>query len=185
MTYFTVKALHLIGMVSWFAGLFYLPRIFIYATEARGRPEPARTVLLEQLELMGRRLWYGITWPAMVLTLAFGLWLAVLYDEWSRPWLHLKLTLVALLVGYHLVCGGLRKAIAAGTSRWTSHGLRLWNEVATVLLIAIVLAATLKSGVFRWSVAAGLVGTLLALTGGVYLYRLARRRGEAPVPAGE
>jgi len=174
-TYFTIKAVHLIGMVSWFAGLFYLPRIFIYSLEAQGRPELERRVLREQFEVMGRRLWYGITWPAMLVTLTFGLWLATLYDEWGRPWVIVKLCLVLALVGYHLVCGGIRKGLVAGTSRWTSHRLRLWNEVATVLLIAIVLVATLKSGAFRWSVAVGVGVTMVALTAGVYAYRLVRR----------
>ena len=185
MTYFTIKALHLIGVVSWFAGLFYLPRILIYSVEASQRPEPARGILLEQLTLMGRRLWFGITWPAMVVTCVFGLWVAALYDEWARPWVTVKLCLVLALVGYHFVCGSIRKEMAAGVFRWTSHRLRLFNEVPTVILISTVLVACLKTGVFQWPVAVGLVLTGLALTGGVYAYRLARKKGtEAPAGAG-
>lgn len=175
MTYFVIKALHLIGMVSWFAGLFYIPRIFIYSVEALEKPELERRILLAQFQIMGRRLWYGITWPAMIVTLTFGLWLVILYNDWSQPWVHAKLTLVALLVVYHLICGSIRKGIVAGTSKWTSHRLRLWNEVATVILIATIFVATLKSQAFQLSLLVGIVVTIVALTAGVYLYRKVRK----------
>lgn len=177
MLYLAVKALHLIAMVAWFAGLFYLPRILIYSVEAYERPAPERDPLLAQLEVMGRRLWRGITWPAMVATLGFGLWLAVLRSGWSEPWLHVKLTLLALLVAYHLKCGSLRRAVVARSTRWTSYHLRLWNEVATVLLIAIVLVATLKDAALSWTVVAAIGAVMLALTGAVQLYKRLRRRG--------
>jgi putative membrane protein len=176
-----VKALHLIAMVAWFAGLFYLPRILIYSVEALERPPAEREPLLAQLEVMGRRLWRGIAWPAMVATLAFGLWLAVLYNGWSQPWLHTKLTLVACLVSYLLVCGRLRRAVAARRPSWTSHRLRLWNEVATVLLVAIVLVATLKQAALSWQVAAGVVAVVLALAAAVQVYR--RLRGAVIPPS--
>lgn len=174
MLYPLIKALHLIAMVAWFAGLFYLPRLLIYAVEAQEKPPAEREPLLAQLEVMGRRLWRGIAWPAMVATLVFGLWLAVLYGGWARPWLHAKLTLVTCLVGYHFVCGRLRRQVAARACRWTSHRLRLWNEVATVLLVAIVLVATLKDAALSWEVAAGVGAVIAVLTAAVYVYRRVR-----------
>ena len=180
MLYPLVKALHLIAMVAWFAGLFYLPRILIYSVEARELPPLERDALLAQLGIMGRRLWRGITWPAMIATLTFGLWLAVLYDGWSQPWLHTKLTLVACLVVYHLVCGRLRRAVASGEATWTSYRLRLWNEVATVLLIAIVLVATLKNAARSWAVAGGVVAVIVALAVAVHTYRRVRRSARPP-----
>jgi putative membrane protein len=184
--YFIIKALHLIGMVSWFAGLFYIPRIFIYSIEAMDRPEPDRTVLLKQFEIMGRRLWLGITWPAMIITFVFGLWVAFLYNDWTQPWLLLKLALVAALVVYHLVCGSIRKGIINGTTKWTSHGLRLWNEVATVILIGTIFVACLKASFFTWGMGVGMVVTVFALTGGVYAYRALRKPdpSETPAPSG-
>lgn len=180
MTYFTVKAIHLIGVVSWFAGLFYIPRIFIYSLEAYGRPEAERKVLLAQFEVMGRRLWYGITWPAMLITVVFGTWLVLLYDDWAQPWVWVKLGLVVSLIGYHLVCGVIRKQVVAGQTKWTSHRLRLWNEVATVILIASALVASLKNQALQWSVGASVVGVIFALTAGVYVYKKVRQRaGEA------
>lgn len=180
MLYPLIKALHLIAMVAWFAGLFYLPRILIYSVEAAGKPPAERDVLLAQLDIMGRRLWRGITWPAMLATLGFGSWLAVLHGGWSQPWLGVKLTLVAGLVAYHLTCGRLRKEVAARRTRWTSRGLRLWNEVATVLLVAIVLVATLKDAALSWVVPTVVMSVVLMLAAGIHLYRRVRERPRQP-----
>jgi putative membrane protein len=148
--YLLLKGLHVVGFVSWFAGLFYIVRLFIYHVEAGDRPEPERTILKHQFEIMERRLWYAITVPAMVMTLVFGSALAVLYVRMfgsfaQVSWLHAKLALVALLVVYHWRCGDIRRQLAAGTCRWTSPRLRQWNEVATVLLVATVMVAVFKS----------------------------------------
>ncbi len=177
MSYLTVKALHLIGVVAWFAGLFYMPRLLIYDVEANDRPEPERRVLQPQFRLMGRRLWYGITWPAMLFTLVFGLWTVTLYSQWDRPWVHVKLTLVALLVVYHLVMGRVRKQLVEGTCRWTSTQLRLWNELATLHLIITVFVASLKESAFHWSVPVGIGGVIGGLTAGVMIYKRVRLRG--------
>jgi putative membrane protein len=148
--YLLIKGLHVVGFVSWFAGLFYIVRLFVYHVEAGERPEPERTILQRQFEIMERRLWYAITVPAMVMTLVFGGTLAVLYVRMfgsfaEASWLHAKLALVALLLLYHWLCGDIRRQLAAGTCRWTSPRLRQWNEVATVLLVAIVMVAIFKS----------------------------------------
>src|SRR5262245_27616624 len=118
------KALHIVGFVSWFSGLFYLVRLFIYHVEAQQKPEPARSILVPQLALMERRLWFAITLPAMILTLVAGGFLAGMYIQAAggigeQPWLHVKLALVAALVAYTLLCGRIRKQLAAGAgSRW-------------------------------------------------------------------
>jgi protoporphyrinogen IX oxidase len=149
MAYLFCKALHVVGFVSWFAGLFYIVRLFIYHVEAGARPEPERRVLHEQFTIMERRLWLAITVPAMVLTLGFGGGLAWYYlsavSLRAAPWLAVKLLLVAVLLVYHHVCGRIRKQLAEGRCRWTSPRLRLWNELATLLLVAIVMLAVFKT----------------------------------------
>jgi putative membrane protein len=182
--YLLAKGLHIVGFVSWFAGLFYVVRLFIYHVEANDQSEPARTILHQQFAVMERRLWYAITVPAMVMTMIFGTVLAVLYVRMSEgfsqhPWLHAKLALVALLLGYHSVCGGIRRQLAAGTCRWTSPRLRQWNEVATLLLVAIVMVATFKS-LFSalWGTLA-LVGLGVLLGVAVKLVRSRARRQQA------
>lgn len=140
-----LKALHLIAVVSWFAGLLYIVRLFIYHVETATRPEPERGAFHAQFTLMERRLWLGITWPAMVATAGLGIWLMVLIHAYAFPWFHLKLGLLVLLIAYHLGCGRIRKNLAEGKNRLTSLQLRIWNEVATLLLFAIVFTAVLKS----------------------------------------
>lgn len=177
MFYLIAKALHVIGFVSWFAGLFYIPRLYIYDVEAEDRDPTARRVLQDQLRVMQRRLWYGITWPAMILTLTFGLWMVGLRLSDGIPlgaWLHVKLTLVAGLVVYHLLCGRIRKQLAAGTCRWTSQGLRMWNEVATLFLVAIVFIAVLKSLLSALWAVVGLVLFAAALMVAIRVYRRVR-----------
>jgi putative membrane protein len=171
--YLYIKALHLVSVVSWFAGLLYIVRLFIYHVEAGSRPEPDRTLLSAQFALMERRLWYGITWPAMIATAGFGLWMMVRIRAWEAGWFQLKLGLLALLVGYHLYCGRIRKDLAAGRCRLTSVQLRIWNEIATLLLFAIVFAAVLKS---PWAAGKGMLGVAafaVVLTG---ILAVARRR---------
>lgn len=168
-----IKALHLVAVVSWFAGLLYIVRLFIYHVEAGARPEAERKLLQAQFAIMERRLWFGITWPAFVATAAFGTWLMVLIRAWEMPWFHLKLGLLIPLIGYHLYCGRIRKDLAAGTCRLTSKWLRVWNEVATLLLFAIVFAAVLKS-----PSAAGkaMAWVALAAAAGVGIMMFARKR---------
>jgi protoporphyrinogen IX oxidase len=168
-----IKALHLVAVVSWFAGLLYIVRLFIYHVEAAARPDAERKVLEAQFTLMERRLWYGITWPAMVATALFGSWMMIRIRAWEAGWFQLKLALLALLIGYHLYCGKIRKDLEAGRCRLTSGRLRVWNEVATLLLFAIVFAAVLKS---PWAAGKGMIG--VALFGAVLVAAMAavRRR---------
>ena len=145
MTYLVVKSLHVIGVVCWFAGLFYIVRLFIYHAEARDEAPPKREILVDQFTLMARRLWLGITIPSMVITAATGGWLLTYHPIGQSPWLHLKFALLAVLFAYHFHCGWIRKQLAAGVQPFTSRQLRAYNEVATFLLVGIVFAAVSKT----------------------------------------
>lgn len=157
MTYFYVKSLHIIFVVTWFAGLFYIVRLFIYFAEAAEKPEPEKSILQKQFQIMQKRLWYGITWPSAVLTLIFGSWMFYLYG--SLPgWLLVKLGFVVGLFLYHLSCQRIFKQHERGQVKQTPTQLRIWNEVATLFLVSIVLLVVLKNSVdFLW----GLVGLIL------------------------
>jgi putative membrane protein len=174
--YLYVKALHLIAVVSWFAGLLYIVRLFIYHVESGSRPEPERNAFHDQFALMERRLWLAITTPAMVATAVFGLWLMVIVRAWTMPWFHLKLALLALLFGYHFACGRIRKDLAAGRCRLTSGRLRLWNEAATLLLFAIVFAAVLKSPSAAGKAMLGVAAVALAAGGAIAFSRRRKRK---------
>lgn len=141
--YLYIKALHIIFVVTWFAGLFYIVRLFIYSAEANLKPEPERTILLKQLGIMQNRLWYIITWPSAILTFIFGgsLW----YLMGSLPiWLLVKLCFVLGLFLYHLSLHAIFKQQAKGIFTYSSQQLRMWNELATLFLIIIVMLAVVK-----------------------------------------
>lgn len=143
MLYLYVKAIHIIFIVTWFAGMFYLPRLFIYNTEANQRPEQEKKALQEQFSLMIKRLWLGITWPSAILTIIFGGWMAYLYG--SVPlWLKLKFGMVVLLYAYHFSLQKIYSEQKKGIFRYSSDQLRIWNELATVFLVGIVLLVTVK-----------------------------------------
>lgn len=146
MDYLNIKALHIIFIVTWFAGLFYIVRIFIYQVEALKKDEPERTILGNQLKLMANRLWHIITWPSAILTLIFGVWLLVLEPAWlKKPFMHIKLTFVALLYLYHFSCQFLYTRLQKDQAQFSSTQLRIWNEVATICLVAIVFLIVLKN----------------------------------------
>ena len=146
MTFLVLRALHLIGVVCWFAGLFYLVRLFIYHVEAFDEPEPKRSILTAQFALMSRRLWYAITVPAMFLTAITGASLVLGYHNLvQEPWLHVKFVFLALLFGYHYDCERIRKRLAKGERSHTSRQLRIYNEVATFLLVGIVFVAVSRN----------------------------------------
>lgn len=146
MDYLNVKALHIIFVVTWFAGLFYIVRLFIYQTEALEKEEPERSILSAQLGIMSKRLWYAITWPSAVLTMIFGPWLLFIQPSWLKmPFMHIKLTFVFILMVYHIICHWLFKKLQKGETKWTSNQLRMWNEVATLILVAVVFLIVLKN----------------------------------------
>lgn len=135
-----VKALHITFMVTWFAGLFYLPRLFVY--HAMSEDEATR----KQLAIMERKLYRFIT-PLMWLTIIFGLWLLFDY-AWAaystQLWLTLKLVLVAVLIGYHFFCGRLMQQLAANPGAKSHIYFRWFNEFPVILLFAIVILAVVK-----------------------------------------
>ncbi|GAB2782463.1 CopD family protein [Rhabdobacter roseus] len=146
MIYLYAKSLHIIFVVSWFAGLFYMPRLFVYHTEANDRPEAERRVLLAQFTKMEGLLFRAIMVPALWLTLLTGTTMLYLMPAWlSQGWMQLKLTFVLGLLGYHFSTRKLLNELKAQRFRFSSFQLRLWNEVATVFLFAIVFLVVLKN----------------------------------------
>lgn len=180
MSYFYLKALHIIFIVTWFSAMFYIVRLFIYSTEAKDKPEPERQILQTQLNRMAGRLWYGIGWPSAILTLLLGpavLWQGgYLQNFGAHTWLHIKLGFVVLLYLYFFSLHRIFKRIQQGNYSWSSGRLRLWNEVATLFLVAIVMLAVVKQAMsWVW----GLVGLLVlavALMIAIRLYKRLRSR---------
>jgi putative membrane protein len=154
-----IKAIHIIFVVSWMAGLFYIVRLFIYHTEAQEKPEEERRILSAQFEIMERKLMNIITTPAMLLTLVAGITMVIINPYLlDMPWLRVKLGFVIGLIGYHHICQSKMKQMRNGVYKWTSTQLRIWNEVATIFLFAIVFLAVLKDAV-NWIY--GMVGLIL------------------------
>jgi putative membrane protein len=146
MAYYWFKAFHLIGIVVWFAGLFYLVRLFVYHAEASQQPEPAQTILKTQYEIMEKRLYTIITTPGMAVTVAMAIGLiSTEPDILKSGWLHIKMAFVVLLLGYHFYCGRIMKQLAKGECLWSGQQFRALNEAPTVLLVVIVLLAVFKN----------------------------------------
>lgn len=160
--YLYIKSLHLIFIVTWFAGLFYIPRLFVYQIEAHQEQEPSKSILLKQLKLMTRRLWFIISWPSAVLATFFALCLIYINPSIvEATWMQLKLGFVVLLIIYHLKTHFIFKELEQDVIKWTSNGMRLYNEGATLILFAVIFLVILKSAI-NWIY--GLVG-LFALAG--------------------
>ncbi|RJG12245.1 protoporphyrinogen oxidase HemJ [Pseudomonas cavernicola] len=139
MLYLWIKALHIIAMVCWFAGLFYLPRLFVY--HAMSGDSASR----ERFCVMERKLYRGIMLPSMLATVLFGIWLLLLNPSLlSRGWMHAKLTLVLLLIGYHHACGAMLKRFAQGEQTRSHVFYRWFNEVPVLLLLAIVILVIVR-----------------------------------------
>lgn len=175
--YFYIKALHIIFIVTWFAGLFYMPRLLIYNREAADKPEPVRTALHEQFSLMIKRLWQIITWPSAVLTLIFGL--STWWQMGNLPnWLLVKLFFVLGLYLYHFSLQVIVSQQLKGVFKYTSQQLRVWNEIATIFLVAIVMLAVVKQALsFLWGIG-GLVVLIAVLMIAVKLYKKARMKNK-------
>lgn len=153
-----IKALHIIFIVTWFAGLFYIVRLFVYNAEANEKAEPERSILQQQYKIMMKRLWYGITWPSAVLTLIFGPWMFLLmYSSYVPQWLWIKLGFVLFLYVYFFLLHHIFRQQQKGIFSYTSNQLRVWNEVATIFLVAIVFLVVLKN---LTSMVWGLVGLI-------------------------
>lgn len=175
MSYQALLALHIIFVVSWFAALFYIVRLFIYHAEADKKEEPVRSILQTQYKIMEKRLWYIIGWPAMILTTVFGTWMLVKHPHLlEQPFMHVKLGLVAGLILYHLSCQRILVQLSKNQIKSTSFKLRLWNEVATIFLVAIVFTVMLKDAMnWIWGVL-GFVAFGVVIMLAVKMYKRSR-----------
>ncbi len=159
MEYYYIKSLHLIFVITWFAGLFYIVRLFVYQIEAFHKPSPEKEILGTQFKLMAKRLWYIITWPSMILAAGFAIWLLFIRSYLiTDAWMQVKLGLVVLLIIYHIKCHIIFKQLQIDEVKHSSNFMRLFNEGSTVLLFAIVFLAVLKNAV-NWIY--GTVGIIL------------------------
>jgi protoporphyrinogen IX oxidase len=173
--FFYIKALHVIFVVTWFAGLFYIVRLFIYHAEAETKREPERSILQSQYKIMEKRLWYGITWPSMILTLSFGTWLAILYGTLSN-WLMIKLCLVVGLVIYHIYCGLIFYNLQKDLKKYNSNKLRILNEVATLFLVSIVFVVELKNSLNAFWGIASFIAFSMILFAAIKIYKKIREK---------
>lgn len=179
MAYLWYKAFHLVGIVVWFAGLFYLVRLFIYHVEANEQPEPAQTILKNQYQIMEKRLYNIITTPGMVLTVAMAVGLLTTEPEVLRDnWLRAKLVFVAALIAYHFYCGRLLKQLEIGKCAWSGQQLRALNELPTVFLVVIVLLAVFKNSLPTDITAWAIFGMIIAMAATIQLYAKKRRRDQ-------
>ena len=136
-----VKALHLIFMVTWFAGLFYLPRLYVYHAMSDDRTS------IERFKVMEYKLYFGITTPGAVLTIVFGLWTMFYYGTGTyagQMWLHVKLTLVALLIVYHVYCGKLLFDFKHDRNKHSHVWYRWFNEIPVLFLVSIIILAVVR-----------------------------------------
>lgn len=170
-------AVHIIFVVSWMAGLFYGVRLFIYHTEANDKPEIEKNILQREFEKIEGRLWNIITIPAMVLTVLAGS--LMLYTRpylLDEDWMQVKLGFVGLLIVYHFICQNIMKQLRQGIFKFSSNQLRLWNEVATILLVAIVFTVILKSAVDWVYGLIGLVAFSVIIMTAVKIYKRYREK---------
>ncbi|HEY8397066.1 MAG TPA: CopD family protein [Flavihumibacter sp.] len=180
--YLYLKALHIIFVVTWFAGLFYMPRLFIYSREAGDKDPAAAEILRAQFQIMMKRLWYGITWPSAVLTFIFGITVMltggldkIIFQPEGR-WFLLKWIFVLGLFAYHLSLHSIFKQQMRGEFKQSSTQLRVWNEVATIFLFAIVFLVVVKQSMsLVWGLG-GLVALIILLMTAIWLYKKSRER---------
>jgi putative membrane protein len=172
MTFLYLKAIHIIFVVTWFAGLFYIPRLFVYIIEAGQKPEPDRSILLKQLKSMASRLLFAITWPSAIITLIVGISMLINEPHWlQQGFMHIKLTLVFFLMLYHLSLHYLFHQLNRDIVKFSSTQMRLWNEVSTLFLISIVFLIVLKSALsVVWGIA-GLLAVTFFIVMGIRTYK--------------
>ncbi|WP_130734770.1 CopD family protein [Flavobacterium sp. J27] len=149
MEYNYIKALHLIFVITWFAGLFYMVRLFVYHAEAKQKEQPEQDILIKQYQLMQYRLWYIITWPSAILASIFAFWMLFFTKSgeiWlTQSWMHIKLAFVLLLYIYHGKCHQIFKQLQKNKVKHSSNFFRIWNEGATIILFAIVFLVIVKN----------------------------------------
>ncbi|WP_282134791.1 CopD family protein [Seonamhaeicola maritimus] len=165
--YFYLKAFHLIFVITWFAGLFYIPRLFVYQIEAFHKPSPEKEILGKQLKLMSKRLWYIITWPSAILCTLFAIVLLILNPSLLyQSWMQVKLGFILLLFIYHILTHKYYIQLQIDTCEKTSSFMRIWNEGATFILFAVIFLVVLKSGInWIWGIIGMLVLVVLIMLG--------------------
>ena len=172
--YSTIKALHIIFIVTWFAGLFYAVRLFIYHTETKEKPSPEKEILQNQYKIMTKRLWTIITWPSAIITLVLATLLLMSPAGLvflKQPWMWIKLLFVLLLYVYQFMSHKLYKQLQNNTIKYTSSQLRLWNEVATIILFSVVFLVVLKTTIGWVFGVTGILGLMILLMLGIKLYK--------------
>jgi putative membrane protein len=169
-----IKSLHIIFVVTWFAGLFYIVRLFAYYAEAVDKPEPERSILQREYLRMQRLLWYGITFPSAVLTAIFGLSMLLWFP--LTAWLIIKLSLVGGLYLYHFSCQIIFDQQRSGIVRYSGIQLRIWNEVATLFLVAIVFLVVMKNTLDMLTGLLGLILLMIVLFAAIQIYKKMRKK---------
>lgn len=176
-----LKSLHLIFVITWFAGLFYIVRLFVYQIEAAAKPSPEKEILQKQYKIMTYRLWYIITWPSAVLASLFAFLMifgTVRGNFWlGQSWMHVKLGFVFLLYLYHWNCHRMYRQLQKDEIKHTSNFMRLWNEGATIILFAVIFLVILKNAIDWIFGVLGLVSLSIILMLGFKMYK--RIRGKS------
>jgi len=177
MDYLYIKSLHIIFVTTWFAGLFYIIRLFIYYKEAEDKPELESAILRKQYLLMSKRLLYMITWPSAILTTVFAVWMLIKVPVYlTQPWMLIKLGFVLALYLYHYSCQLIYNQMTKGEIKFSAFGLRIWNEVATIILFACVFLVVLKTTMGWIFGVAGIIGVSVLLMLGIKLYKNIRAK---------
>ena len=170
-----IKALHLIFIITWFAGLFYIPRLFIYQIEANNKPSPEREILTKQLKIMTKRLWFIITWPSALLATIFAIWLLFINPLLLElSWMQIKLGFVVLLILYHLKTHQIFKQLQKDDIRYTSKFMRIWHEGSTLILFSVIFLAMLKNSINWIFGVIGIIVLAISLMLGIKLYNRIR-----------
>jgi putative membrane protein len=172
-----IKSLHLIFIITWFAGLFYIVRLFVYQIEASEKPSPEREILGKQLKIMASRLWTIITWPSMILAVFFGIWLLLMRTFFlADAWMQVKLGFVILLLIYHFKCHEIYKQLQKGVVKHSSNYMRLFNEAPTIILFAVVFLVILKDGTNWIYGTIGIIVFAILLMMGYKIYKRIREK---------
>ena len=175
-----LKSLHLIFVITWFAGLFYIVRLFVYQIEAAEKHSPEKEILQNQFKIMSYRLWYIITWPSAILASFFAFWMLFFTptgNAWLQmPWMHVKLGFVFVLYLYHAKCHQIFKQLQENRVNYTTNFMRLWNEGATIILFSVVFLVVLKNA-FNWIFCVvGIISFSIIIMLGFKLYKKIRER---------
>jgi putative membrane protein len=184
MAYLWFKSFHIVGMVAWFAGMFYLPRLFVYHAEAYEQPEPAQGILKSQYQIMEKRLYRIIMTPAMLLTVIMAIGLIYTEPEiLQETWLHIKLGFVSILLGYHHLCGRLIKQFAKDECKWTGQQFRWFNEVPTIFFVLIVMLVVFKGSLPTDGATFLIAAMVIAFAIAIQLYAKKRRLAQEALEA--